>query len=76
MNKKKIISMFGWVGALSIVSAYALLSFDIISGGLVYNLLNLIGALLIVIDAFDDKAYPPAALNIVWFLVALVSLLS
>jgi len=76
MNKKKIISMFGWVGALSIVSAYALLSFDIISGGLVYNLLNLIVALLIVIDAFDDKAYPPAALNIVWFLVALVSLLS
>jgi hypothetical protein len=75
MKKKNLISMFGWIGAISIISAYALLSFHVISDGLLYNLLNLIGALFVVVDAFDDKAYPPALINIAWFVVAFISLI-
>jgi hypothetical protein len=76
MTKKNAISMLGWIGITLILVAYGLLSFNLIVKGNLYDVLNLVGALFVVIDAFDDKAYPPAILNIIWFLIALISLVS
>lgn len=76
MTKKKIISAIGWIGIVAIILAYALLSFNVIGKGTTYDLLNLFGAMFVVIDAIDDKAYPPAVLNTVWFVIALISLIS
>jgi hypothetical protein len=76
MTKKDTISMLGWIGITLILVAYGLLSFDLIPKGDLYDILNLIGALLVIVDAFDDRAYPPAVLNVIWFLVALISLMS
>lgn len=75
--KKKIIEIFGWYGTIAIVLAYALLSFSLISStSLSYQLLNLTGALGIVVVAYSKKDYQPTVLNIIWFLVALIAIIN
>lgn len=54
--KNKLIVLFGWYGVFAIVLAYALLSFGVIdSTSLVYQILNITGALGIVIISFHKK---------------------
>lgn len=67
----------GWYGAVAILLAYALLSFGVLpSVSLEYQLLNLTGALGIILISMKKNNYQPAALNAVWALVALMSILS
>jgi len=74
MDKKVLISVFGWYGTIAIVVAYALTSFKIItSDTLMYQLLNLTGALGIVFSSLEKKDYQPAVLNLIWLLVALIA---
>lgn len=76
--KKSIISeVLGWYGVIAIVTAYALLSLKILpSGSLIYQLLNMSGALGIVYDSFRDKDYQPVILNIIWAVIALVAIIN
>jgi hypothetical protein len=72
---KKLIELFGWYGTVAIIGAYALLSFSVISSNsLLYQILNLTGAVGIVVVSLTKKAYQPAALNIVWTLIAAVAI--
>ncbi|MBD3280546.1 hypothetical protein GF389_03420 [Candidatus Dojkabacteria bacterium] len=77
MNTKKLyVELVGWYGTISIVGAYALLSFDAFSDdNVIYQLLNLTGALSIVLVSFTKKAYQPAVLNIVWAIIAILAIL-
>ena len=71
--KKFIIEGLGWFGVIAIVGAYALLSFGLISSDqFIYQILNLTGAVGIVVDALQAKNYQPAVLNTIWFFVALI----
>jgi hypothetical protein len=73
---KKSVYIFGWYGAAAILAAYALLSFDILTAtGLVYQLLNMTGAMGIALASFSKRDYPPVALNVVWVMIALFALL-
>jgi len=73
--KNKITEVLGWYGVIAIIGAYALLSFNIItSSSLWYQVLNLTGAIGIVIDALDDKNTQPAVLNIIWAIIAIVAI--
>ncbi len=75
MNKKIFDEVVGWCGTVTIISAYALLSFGIIaSESIMYHLLNAIGALGIVYISFKKKAYQPGVLNIIWALIAIVAI--
>jgi hypothetical protein len=66
----------GWYGVVAIVGAYALLSFGFIAANsLTYQLLNITGALGIVLDAWNQKDWQPMVLNIFWFLIALYAIL-
>ena len=66
----------GWMGAFFLLFAFVLVSFTIIdTEGLLFPLFNLVGSLGIVYISLRKKAYPPAILNIIWGLVALVSLI-
>lgn len=68
--------MFGWLGVIVIVLAYALLSFSLLkSTDFLYQLLNGLGALGIVLEAIYKKDYQPAVLNIIWLIIALVAIL-
>ncbi len=72
----KIISLFGWYGLIAIVLAYTLVSLSILEAtDLTYQMLNGSGAIGIVLQTYIKRDYPPMILNIVWAIIALVSIL-
>lgn len=75
MNKDKLIELFGWYGTITIILAYALISFSLLAPtSLWYQLLNGTGALGIVAVSFHKKTYQPCVLNIIWAIIALVAI--
>ena len=75
MTKKILDEIIGWYWTISIVLAYALLSFEIISSNnIIYQGLNGTGAIGIVYISFKKKAYQPGVLNIIWAIIALISI--
>ena len=76
MKKDFISEFFGWYGVIAILVAYALLNFGIFDiHSLLYQILNITGALGITYDALKDKDYQPVVLNIIWALIALFSII-
>jgi hypothetical protein len=79
MNKKNIIEVFGWYGALAIMSAYFLNSFSFLSASDVsYQILNVTGSLGMIAVSYYKKAYQPMTVNIVWAVIgglAIINLL-
>jgi len=66
----------GWYGVLAILLAYILVSFSVIvTKSVAYQLLNLTGAVGIVIEAAAKKDAQPVALNIVWATIAVIALI-
>jgi len=69
------IEYIGWCGALAMMSAYGLYAFGILGAESIwYHLLNLFGAVGIVLVSFHKKAFQPAVLNIMWAGIALYAL--
>lgn len=76
MNKRLTAELVGWYGAAAIVLAYALVSFKVIPvSSYIYQILNLTGAVGIVIISVTKKASQPAALNAIWALIALAAII-
>lgn len=70
-----IAEILGWYGIAAILLAYALVSFEVLSAdGYAYQLLNLTGAIGVVIISITKKAAQPAVLNIIWAVIALVAI--
>ncbi len=70
------ISLLGWYGVLAILVAYLLISFNALTPtSAAYQMLNLTGALGIIVETIGKKDYQPMALNVIWALVALVALI-
>lgn len=71
-----LVEIIGWYGTVAIVGAYALNSFNIIgSNSLLYQILNLTGAIGIVALSLSKKAYQPATLNAIWTIIALIAII-
>ncbi len=67
----------GWYGVIAILLAYVLSTFMVIqANSLGHQLLNLTGSIGIIVSAISKKDYQPVVLNVVWGLVALISLLT
>ena len=76
MNEKFIIDILGWLAMILILSAYSLNSSNkVASSSILYQGLNFIGAALFIINLSYFAAWPSVMLNIIWALIALVSLL-
>lgn len=74
--KNTITEIAGWYGVVVIVVAYTLSTFGVLSvHDTMYQVLNLTGAIGVVLDALDDKNYQPAVLNIIWAIVAVLALI-
>ena len=74
--KRKIINIFGWYGVAAILGAYALLNFGMLEvKSIIYQLLNLTGAIGVGVDALNDKDWQPVVLNLVWAVIAIVSII-
>lgn len=73
---KKLIEIFGWYGTAAIVLAYALVSFSFLeSNSIIYQLLNLTGALGIVLISLSMHTYQPGVLNIIWTIIAFIAII-
>lgn len=76
-RKQLLAEIAGWYGAAAILTAYALISFDTISSdGLLFQILNLTGALGIIIISTYKRIKQTIFLNIIWSIVALVAIIN
>lgn len=74
--KNNYLQIIGWLGMVMILSAYFLMTFSFIeSQSTIYQVLNVVGALGIVIETCSKKDYQPMVLNIVWIGIALVAII-
>lgn len=75
MSKASIAEACGWYGIIAILGAYVLNSFQIIdSSGFIYQILNLTGAIGVVVVSIVRRVKQTLVLNLVWAAVALVAL--
>jgi hypothetical protein len=75
MKRNAIEEAAGWYGTAAILSAYALVSFGFLqASSLLFQALNLSGALGIVYISLKKKAYQPGVLNIAWAIVAIAAI--
>lgn len=66
----------GWAGSIAVFLAYALNSFHIIEAqDILYQLLNMLGAAGIAYISFKKKAHQPGVLNLIWALIALITII-
>jgi hypothetical protein len=76
MKKSLFTEMCGWYGVVALLGAYILVSFAVFSAqDLRFQLLNISGAIGIVIDAAAQRNWQPAVLNIVWAAIGAVALI-
>ena len=70
-----LIEILGWIGSVEVIVAYALNSYQKIkSDSLAFQLLNLTGALFLIINSIYKEAYPFTFINTVWSIIAMVAI--
>lgn len=70
-----IIQIVGWIGTFLIVFAYLLVSYKKISGdSKIYQAMNLLGAIGVGVNVFNQQAWPAVALQVVWAIIAISAL--
>ena len=70
-----MINILGWIGSIAVVAAYGLNSYQKIkSDSLIFQFLNLIGAILLIINSIYKQVYPFTFINSVWTVIAVVAI--
>ena len=67
--------ILGWIGMILVLLAYVFLSTNKIENGKLYQVINLIAAILMAIGLFPSKAWFSFTLQIIWALVAVVAII-
>ena len=70
-----LFDILGWIGMILVLLAYVLLSTNKIENGKLYQVINLIAAILMAIGLFPSKAWFSFTLQIIWALVAVVAII-
>ncbi len=75
MNKEALVDIVGWIGAIALLVAYALVSARRVEGDSTsYQSLNLVGSILLIVNTIYYRAYPSAFLNLVWGAIAVYAI--
>ena len=70
MEVRLLLDVAGWIGMVSLISAYWLVSTGRLDGtSRIYQTLNVIGAGGLLANTFYYRAYPAAALNLTWLCI-------
>jgi hypothetical protein len=70
-----LISTLGWIGSLLVIGSYGLNSYQKIkSDSLIFQLMNLAGGILLIINSMYKEAYPFTFINTVWVLIAILAI--
>jgi hypothetical protein len=76
MLQDLVIDTMGWIGAIAILLAYALVSAKKVPGdSVLYQGLNLAGSALLIVNSFYYGAFPSVAVNVVWIGIAAFALI-
>lgn len=68
--------IIGWLGTFLIVFAYFLVSTKKVDGqSKSYQTLNLLGAIAVGVNVLHQHAWPALALQIIWGIIAITSLI-
>lgn len=70
-----IYDIFGWIGMILVLIAYALLSTNKIKNGMTYQILNLVASLFMAIGVFPKNAWFSFALQVIWGIIAIVAII-
>lgn len=66
-----VIEILGWLGAALLIVAYAIVSYGSVDGrNRLYQSLNIAASLLLVVNTAWHRAWPSAAVNIIWAVIA------
>ena len=77
MNNHMWFDVIGWVGAAALLVAYAMVSSKKLEGNsTAYQLLNIIGSLLLAVNTIFYRAYPSSFVNLIWIGIAVFSIVS
>ena len=69
------IGVIGWIGAAVLIDAYWLVSTRRTTGNSgAYQVLNLVGAILVLANSLWNGAYPSVGVNAVWIAIGLHAL--
>jgi hypothetical protein len=75
MSPKLLIDILGWTGSILYLLAYALVSAKKTEGdSLLYQGMNIVAGILLVIYTLSLGAYATTGLNAVWIAVGLITL--
>lgn len=75
IKKSKYTEIAGWYGMGALIVAYGLASFSIITAdGLIYLLLNITGAIGLIIVSAADRVEQSVLLNVFWVIIGLVAI--
>jgi len=70
------IHIIGWLGGIIVVIAYLLNTTGKLSAkDFWYQFLNLIGSIALIINTYLVGAYPSAAVNVIWVIIAVGGLI-
>ncbi|GGM58756.1 hypothetical protein GCM10010106_00610 [Thermopolyspora flexuosa] len=70
-----LVDVVGWVGAALLLAAYGLTSTGRIPGdGVVFQVLNLLGAVFLTVNTAYHHAWPSAMLNVAWIGIGIAAL--
>ena len=76
MTLRLVIDIIGWIGAAALLAAYALVSAKRLDGdSMMFQILNLIGAVFLIINSSYYGAFPSAFVNVVWIGIAIVTII-
>ncbi len=69
-------SIAGWVGAALVVSAYFLVSSKRVRGdNLIYQLMNIFGAIGVAINSYFQQAYRSVGIQVVWLAIGFFAII-
>ena len=75
MEYKNLIDLIGWAGSILVVAAYISVSYERFKlSPRLFQLLNAGGSICLIANTVYYHAYPSAMVNIIWLIIAIVSL--
>lgn len=73
---KIFIEILGWIGAVEVIIAYALNSNGKMkSDSVAFQVLNLTGAVFLIVNTWYNAAYPSMVINVIWTVIAIGALI-
>jgi hypothetical protein len=77
MNNHVWFDTIGWAGAAALLIAYAMVSSrKLEADSAFYQILNIVGSLLLVTNTIFYRAYPSSFVNLIWAAIAVFSIVT